>query len=80
MTQIGRGDTMDRKCQIDLLIYVGGTLVTCGSKKQVAVAHFSTEAEYRAIATTVEELEAVKALLTELGIQFNNHWSCIAIT
>lgn len=33
------------------------------------MARSSTEAEYRAIATTVEELEGVKSLLTELGIE-----------
>lgn len=43
-------------------------MVAWSSKKQGIVVRSSTEAEYRAIATTVEEVEPVRTLLTELGI------------
>lgn len=53
--------------QSGFLIYLGNTLVAWSSKKQATVARSSTEAEYKAIAITVEELEAV--MLTELGVE-----------
>lgn len=65
----GGGDTTDRKSQTGILIFLGDTLVAWSSKKQQTLARSSTEAEYRAIATTVEELEGIKALLTELGVE-----------
>lgn len=37
-------------------------------QKHTTVARSSTEAEYRAIVNTVEELDATKSLLTELGV------------
>lgn len=37
-------------------------------KKQSIVALSSTKVEYKVIATTIEELKVVKALLTELGL------------
>lgn len=43
-------------------------MVSWYSRKQVTVARSSTEAEYRAIANTVEEPEATKSLLTELEV------------
>lgn len=52
-----------------MLVYQGGTLVSGSSKKQGTVAGSSKEAEYQAIANTIEELEVVKAFLTELGIE-----------
>lgn len=45
---------------------MGGTLV---SKKQNTLARSSTEAEYRAIATTTQEVEAVRLALVELGLE-----------
>lgn len=63
------GDTTDRKSQTRILIYVGGILISWASKKQITVAHFSMEAEYKSIATMVEKMEAVKTLLMELKIQ-----------
>jgi len=47
---------------------LGETLVSWYSRKQTTVARSSTEAEYRAIANTVEELEVTKSILTELGV------------
>jgi len=54
------GDKGDRKSQTGVLIYLGDTLVNWISRKQSTVARSSTEAEYRAIATAVEEMEAIK--------------------
>lgn len=63
-------DTIDRKSQTSLLVYVEGTLVSWSSKKQDTIARSSTEAEHRAIATTVEELQGVKALSQNWVSQF----------
>lgn len=65
------GDTVNRKSQTGMLIYLGETLVSWSSRKQVTVARSSTEAEYRTIANTVEELQATRSLLTELGVTIN---------
>lgn len=62
------GDTIDRKSRTGFLVYFGGTLIAWLSKKQSTVARSSTEAEYRAIATTTQEIESVRATLSELGI------------
>lgn len=62
------GDTIDRKSRMGFLIYVGGTLISWLSWKQATVACSSTEAEYRVIATTTQELEAIRSMLLELGV------------
>jgi len=66
------GDKSDRKSQTGVLVYLGNTLVSWISRKQVTVARSSTEAEYRALATAVEEMEAIKSLLGELGVTIND--------
>lgn len=38
------------------------------SRKQTKVVHSSTEAEYRVVTTTTQEIEAIRSLLEELGI------------
>jgi len=63
------GDLMDRKSHTGYLIYIGDSLVAWSSKKQAALARSSTEAEYRAVATTVEEAEGIRSLLSELDIK-----------
>lgn len=65
------GGTTNRKSRIGILVYIGGTLVTWHSGKQGALARFSTEAEYWAIASTLEEIEGVKSLLTATFIANN---------
>lgn len=62
-------DTVDRKSRTGFLVYVGGTLVSWVSRKQSTLARSSTEAEYRAIATTTQEIEAVCSALIELGVE-----------
>jgi len=66
------GDKVDRKSQTGYLIYIDGTLVAWSSRKQSTVSRSSTESEYRAIATTIQELEWVKNLLVELGVGVKN--------
>lgn len=51
------------------LVYVGDSLVSWTPHKQVMIARSSTGFEYRAIASTMTQLEWVKNLLLELRIQ-----------
>lgn len=57
------GNLSDRKSQTDFLILLGGVLVAWASNKQETLSRSSTEAEYGTVATSVEHLEAVRALL-----------------
>lgn len=50
------------------LVYVGGLLVSWSSRKQRTVACSSTEAEYRTVASTTQEIEAVWMSLIDLGL------------
>ncbi|KAH9790610.1 retrovirus-related pol polyprotein from transposon RE2 [Citrus sinensis] len=50
-------------------IFFGGNPITWSSKKQKSMARSSTEAEFRAIASTISELFWLRHLLYELGIQ-----------
>ena len=50
------------------VVYLGSHLIAWSSKKQAAVSRSSTEAEYRALASTTAELCWISSLLTELGI------------
>lgn len=50
-------------------MYVGGTLVPLISKKQATLARSSTDAKYKAIVTTAQELEVVQSLLIELEVE-----------
>lgn len=45
-------DAADQKSRIGFLVYVGGSLVSWSSQKQMTMARSTTETEYRAIATT----------------------------
>ncbi|GKV51222.1 hypothetical protein SLEP1_g57891 [Rubroshorea leprosula] len=50
------------------LVFLGSNLVSWRAVKQRAVARSSTEAEYRALATTTSEVAWIQHLLFELGV------------
>lgn len=62
------GDTIDRKRMFGFLVYTGGNLVSWASRKQGTLARSSTMVEYRAIATTTQEIKVVWSVLVELGV------------
>ncbi|XP_071687289.1 uncharacterized mitochondrial protein AtMg00810-like [Rutidosis leptorrhynchoides] len=59
---------VDRKSVTGYLVYFCGSLVSWKSKKQATTVRSSTEAEYRAMASTACEIVWVKNLLQELGV------------
>jgi hypothetical protein len=61
-------ENYDTKSTIDFCTFVGGNLVKWQSKKQNIVARSSAKAEYRAMASTTNELIWIKQLLENLGI------------
>ncbi|GAU16981.1 hypothetical protein TSUD_37390 [Trifolium subterraneum] len=62
------GNADDRTSTSAYLIYLGGNPVSWLSRKQRTVARSSTEAEYRAVATTTAEIMWISNLLSELHI------------
>lgn len=64
------GDLIDnKKSHTGYLIYIGGTLLVWSSKKLTALTRSNTEAEYKVVATAVEEAKGVPSMLTELGVK-----------
>lgn len=63
------GNADDRTSTSAFVIFLGGNPISWSSRKQRSVARSSTEAEYRAVATTAAELAWVYSLLIELGHQ-----------
>ncbi|CAH9063661.1 unnamed protein product [Cuscuta epithymum] len=49
-------------------VFLGSNLISWRSKKQPTVSKSSTEAEYRAIAYTVQDTLFIRSLLTDMGI------------
>jgi len=50
-------------------VYLGESLISWKSKKQQTISMNSSEAEYRALATTTCEIQWITYLLHDLGIQ-----------
>ena len=62
------GDPTNRRSTTGYCFLLGGSLISWRSKKQTAVARSSTEAEYRALAATIDELIWLRWLLQDLGV------------
>ena len=62
------GDPTDRRFTTGLLVFLGPNPISWSAKKQPTVSCSSTEAEYRALATTAAELSWLRILFKELRI------------
>ncbi|XP_050134493.1 uncharacterized mitochondrial protein AtMg00810-like [Malus sylvestris] len=81
------GDPNDRRSTTRFVVFLGSNPISWSSKKQQTVSRSSTEAEYRALATTAAELDWIKQLLTFLHLAipsspvlFCDNMSAIALT
>ena len=62
------GDPTDRKSTTGMLVFLGSSPISWSSKKQPTVSRSSTEAEYRALASTTAELAWLRTLFRELKL------------
>ncbi|GFS32292.1 hypothetical protein Acr_00g0021800 [Actinidia rufa] len=62
------GDPTDRCSTTGFCFFLRDSLISWRRKKQTLVAHSSTEAEYRALADTMQELLWLRWLLQDMGI------------
>jgi hypothetical protein len=60
-------DQDDRRSTSAYCIFLGNTLISWSSRKQQTVARSSNEAEYKALANAIAELQWIKQLLSDLG-------------
>ncbi|PHT83774.1 hypothetical protein T459_12217 [Capsicum annuum] len=63
------GDINDKNSTSGYILYLGANPIIWSSKKQRTVARFSAEAEYRAVASALAEVNWVQKLLVELHVQ-----------
>ncbi|XP_019150234.1 PREDICTED: uncharacterized protein LOC109147052 [Ipomoea nil] len=63
--------TETRKSVTSYCIYFGDALISWRTKKQPTVSRSSSEAEYRALASTVCEIQWLHYLLTDLNVIFD---------
>ena len=59
---------MDRCSLIGMVLFFGNCPISWSTKKQGTVSHSSTEAEYRALASTTVELYWIRMLLRDFGL------------
>ncbi|XP_028089314.1 uncharacterized protein LOC114289746 [Camellia sinensis] len=61
-------DPIDHRSTIGFCFFLGDSLLAWRSKKQTLVAHSSTEAKYRALADTTQQLVWLRWLLSDMGV------------
>ncbi|XP_028115143.1 uncharacterized protein LOC114313032 [Camellia sinensis] len=66
------GDPTNRRSTAGFCFFLGTSLIAWRSKKQTLVACSSTEAKYRALADTTQELVWLRWLLSDLGVSHSS--------
>jgi len=66
------GDLDDCKSTTAYIIFLGDNPISWRTKKQKVMAHSSTEAEYRALATAASDIAWIKSPLMNLDSSYMN--------